>query len=92
MDKLKPVAWKCERNGQSIITTDKYEAALQGFGDGVKVTSLYTLPEGHVIVPVEKVKQEWGYQKGIDSIRDQEDFLKFISENLIAANEDRYGE
>lgn len=57
MDKLKPVAWHCERNGQSVIETDCAAGMLQGLKDGVTVTPLYALPEGYAIVPVEKIKE-----------------------------------
>jgi len=59
MDKLKPVAWKCERNDSWMYTiTGDSDFARFNEDYGRKVTPLYELPEGHVIVPVEKVKQD----------------------------------
>ena len=63
MGKLKPVAWKCEDTTQeggghvSITERSDLVEVLKSYTEA-KITPLYELPEGHVIVPVEKVKQD----------------------------------
>ena len=99
MDKLKPVAWKCEvktPKGGTHKTVTMHEDVVATYKRNTKaeITPLYALPEGYAIVPVSLSGDKlinsdmYNYAIGDDASYLQDMYKASIEAGIKAAQEE----